>query len=84
MPKVMLMEPFPEYAVDGITPTPPMAVGDIFNAVDEYHSNGRVYYFLEEFGNDYGWRTTFFAVLPEQDAEEMQEQEQFIYDQFSC
>lgn len=69
--RVMLMEPFPETAVDNITPTPPIEVGNTYNAVDEYHANGRVYYFLEEFGNDYGWRTTFFATLPDDTAEEL-------------
>lgn len=73
--RVMLMEPFPETAVDNITPTPPIEVGNTYDAIDEYHTNGRVYYILAEYGPDYGWRTTFFATLPDQTADEMAEAE---------
>lgn len=39
-------------------------------------------YILVEFGDAYGYRTSHFATIPDQDADRMEEE--FIYDQFSC
>jgi hypothetical protein len=71
----MLMTPFPAFALDGINKTPPIEVGKIYNAIDEHHYSGRVYYILAEYSDEYKWRSTAFATLPDSTADDMQEEE---------
>lgn len=82
MQKVMCIKQFTN-TQEGMENAPRPEVGDtdIVDRVEErYH---HAYYVLERFGKDNGYRADHFAILPGTTADEMEE-EQFIYDQFSC
>lgn len=65
---------------------PRPSVGDIDVVTNEEMDIeiGKVFYNLERFGLGCWYRSDMFAILPDNTADEMAEEEQFIYDQFSC
>lgn len=83
--RVMLVRRFTKPAIDNDhVPPPKMEVGDVYNVLDTYSYCGVSFYKLVEIGPDYGFDTKHFAVLPDQSADEMEEEEQFIHEPFSC
>lgn len=56
---------------------PSPEVGDIDTVTDKYQSKQSrdFFYHLERFGERYGYLADYFAILPDQSADEMQEQE---------
>lgn len=82
--RVMLIRKFIKPSLDSDVPPPKMEVGNIYNVLDVYSYYGVSFYKLVEFGSDYGFDAKHFATLPDATADEMAEEEQFIYDQFSC
>jgi hypothetical protein len=61
--RVMLIKKFPEVSMCGEVKTPPMEVGDKFTVIGQYWDINRLYYLLEEFGTDLGFRSTHFSPL---------------------
>lgn len=59
-------------------------IGDEDVVLRTHKSYQRIYYILERFGNDNGYRADHFATLPDTTADEMAEEEQFIHEPFSC
>lgn len=67
------------------TYNPPMpVVGSEYEVINEVHENGFDLYVLGGFPSDCGYVRSGFATLPNSTADEMEEEELFIYDQFSC
>lgn len=74
MQKVMCIKPFTD-TQQGMENAPRPEVGDediVARAEEQYH---HVYYILERFGDDKGYRADHFATLPENTADEMEEVE---------
>lgn len=59
-------------------------VGNEYAAYNTMTFDDGVYYQLLGFHPGEIYHSNLFATLPEQTADEMQEEEQFIHDQFSC
>jgi hypothetical protein len=81
--KVMCVQQL--YSHPANTYNPPMpVVGSEYEVVDEVEENGYELYVLAGFPSDAGYVRSGFATLPDSTADEMQEEQQFIYDQLSC
>lgn len=81
--RVMCVQPIDNPSKDCIS-SPSPQVGDTVTVVDEFELFGQLFYVLAEYAQDEGFLADRFATLPDATADEMEEEEQFIYDQFSC
>lgn len=59
-------------------------VGDTDSVIDDFMHNGDRYFSLERFGMEDGFMASHFATVPDTTADEMAEEEKFIYEPFSC
>lgn len=81
--KVMCIKPFID-TQEGMENAPRPEVGDEDVVLRVFKGYGHVYYILERFGEDNGYRVDHFAAVPDATADEMEEEQQFIYEPFSC
>ncbi len=79
---VICVEPF-KSPDDNCENDPEPKVGDIDTVTGQIRMYGSVYYTLKGYSEN-AFKADHFATLPDATADEMAEEEQFIYDQFSC
>jgi hypothetical protein len=82
MEKVICIEKCVQYSGDKPYWYSP-EVGAVLEVVKAKTVYGRVFYDLDGY-SEFLYDARFFATLPDESADEMAEEEQFIYDQFSC
>lgn len=83
MQKVICVKPFTD-TQQGMENAPRPEVGDVDVVSNVFKGYGYTYYILERFAEDNGYRVDHFATIPDATAEEMQEEEDFIYEPLSC
>lgn len=71
-------------AAPGLEEAPRPVFNQDYTIVETKMCDGVLSHILVEFGDEYGYKASHFAVLPDATADEMAEEEQFIYDQLSC
>lgn len=79
--RVLCVKPFDVNEAKG---KPMPEVGDEDVVTEEAEIWGALYYGLVRFPSDLVYSAEHFATLPDQTADEMEEEEQFIYEPFSC
>lgn len=80
---VMCLYQATEIVRHGLNDQGQVHVGSVYTVLEVKEYNGEDYYSLEEVKGILFF-SEMFAVLPDATADEMQEEELFIYDQFSC
>jgi hypothetical protein len=73
--KVMCIRKFPNACGVSGEPMPTPEVPDIDTVIDQVDRDFDTYYSLERFGMAYLYNVQWFAILPDQSADEMQEAE---------